>query len=204
MAMTDDCERVREACELSKDAALVATERAMEGADSEAARRCERVWQDVLSGLAGKKMDLSGADLSEMAFAFCGSGLKGASFQGAKLDRTSWCMVSVEGADFSKASMRECVTWGLLCDGASFRNADLSGAYLCLAGAPDFTEADLTGATFSLAGDEKIIFTGARMNGCKLTFGPQATGRDRRAVLASLSEEQRSQIVRKPWWQFWA
>ena len=66
---------------------------------------------------------------------------------------------------------------------------------------PDFTDANLKDATLLLPGGR--ITTNARMDGCRILFGRYVTGKERRALLASLSNEQRLGIVYRRWWQFW-
>jgi|GEM_PF-3471075 len=208
-----DYQRVLRACEASKEAALLAARAA--GAPTQdqekAGRLCQKIWGEALADLSGRSLDLSGVDLSDMAFVWCGKpGFSKASFRGAQLDRTIWFFVGVDGADFTGASLRECRTWGFFCDGASFRKADLSGGFLAICplsdpGKPvDFSGANLRGATLSLIGGERMILTNARMEGCKFLIGPGATRQQRKALLAGLTDEQRQVVkMKKKWWEFW-
>lgn len=202
--MVSDYQRVRRACEQSRDAALAAAAggTAPSRADAKAGDVCRAAWDEAFSGLSGRSLDLGGSDLCDMAFAWCENpGFTNASFRAAKLDRTVWYFVQVNGADFSQASMRECRAWALFNNGTSFRGADLTGAFLALLGSPvDFSDANLTGATVSLVGGEKVNFAGAKMAGCKIMC---QSGKDRKALLASLSADQRAQLEGKRWWEFW-
>jgi hypothetical protein len=207
----DHYQRVRGACEQSKEAAKVVTGAILTPGDHaafEASELCQKVWRQALSGLSSERLDLTGADLSGMEFVECT--LKGTCFRGAKLDRTIWFFARVQDADFSGASLRKCVTWGFFCEGAIFKGADVSGGRLQVVpsttgGNPvDFSNANLADAVLSLGDAEgRIIFTNATMDGCELSFGPRATHRRRKAVLGSLSDVQRRVIKYKKWWEFW-
>lgn len=153
-----------------------------------------------------KGLDLRGADFSGgwfIAAAGFPPPLAGADLQGANLDGTRWHMGSLQNANLRGASLRNCVTIGLYCPGASFRQADLSGAVLQLFGeeeAVDFTEANLTRATFRLWGSPPLVLTGARLEGCRV-ISAVASPQDRAAyqaataqLLDGLSDEQRRQI----------
>ena len=74
--VSDDYRRVRRACEASRDAALMLAAEPMviSAGRSEANEICEKAWREAFSGFSGRSLDLSGTDLSDMAFAWCGQG----------------------------------------------------------------------------------------------------------------------------------
>jgi uncharacterized protein YjbI with pentapeptide repeats len=154
-----------------------------------------------------ERLDLSGADLSGGLFiAMPGyGGLNGANLRAARLDNTIW-FIHLKHADLSGASFRNASLVMLACEGSVFHGADFSGAqaqFLVGEHDPpaDFTDANFSGATLHISGPSALIMAGCRMDGCrvigKTESGPQAAyykrGLDQ--FLASLAEEQRSQIV---------
>jgi hypothetical protein len=153
------------------------------------------------------RLDLSGADLRGCFFPFSGP-CRGANFRDAILDRTKWLGTHVHGADFTRASLRECVTLGLCCEGAIFRGADLSGAQILrlIVGddspPADFSDANLSGAEIVIHGPTPLILKGTNLSGCRVSADVSGDASDKawlkkglEKFMASLSEKQRSQIV---------
>jgi hypothetical protein len=157
------------------------------------------LWEEGLAGVTGP-LDLSGADFTAGTFAGVGEGLfKGANFKGAVLDRTRWIASEAKHADFSGASLKDSFTAVFMCEGSSFRGADLSGSTIRLiAENPpvDFTEANLSGVQFTIPYPISMIFTGANLEGARVITGEIGSQTKQGIDLfrASLSETQRRQV----------
>lgn len=156
---------------------------------------CSQLWEQQFPGNrkagATERLDLSGANLERCLFAGGENyALEGADFRGAKLDGTRWQYSWVKHADFSRASLRRAVALPIICEGASFRQADLSGAQiqLIMSGSRlDFTDANLTDARLNVGNAPGMVLSGANMRGCVLHG---STG----SLTAKEAREQRSSI----------
>lgn len=158
-----------------------------------------RVWEEELDGVE-LPLDLSGANYTAGIFAGVGEGFfRGANFKGAILDRTRWFGSEAKQADFSEASLKDIFTTVFMCEGSSFRGADLSGStiHLIVEDPPvDFTRANLSGVQFKIPYPTPMILTGANLDGASVVTGPIG-GRTKEGIAlfrASLSDAQRRQV----------
>jgi len=180
----------------------------------EARRLCEKEWKAAFPASKGlgerSKLDLARTDFSHGIFLGDNGLLRGANFTEAKLDESIWIVSLLGGVSFQGASLRKAHLIAVLCEGASFRGADLSGAIIDrpIVGESsqpvDCSNANLEGATLRLVVNTPIVLTGARMNGCSVSFMASHVGTPKNregevaqgltCFLSSLSDEQRSQI----------
>lgn len=171
---------------------------------------------------AGTRLDLGGADFGGGLFArriITGgdSPFEGANLRGAKLDDSEWLGMGLVAADLSGASLKQAFMLKVMCQGASFRGADLTGAQLLLietdgvfrggslakGGTPaDFSSANLSGARIVFGFPLQMKLENAIMKGCRISYVPpknqdQKDRFDKRLdeFMAGLSDDQRSEVI---------
>jgi hypothetical protein len=165
-------------------------------------KQCNNLWRKEFP--TNMRLDLSGANFSDMVFGGFAIILTGANLKGANLDRTWWgFMVHLSGADLTRATLRGARINGPDADGTIFREADLSEARIILRSVTRRKPADLTNANLtnaSIAVDCKtppgLILTGAQMDGCRALVAEEVLVKQAINVFqARLTPEQLSQVV---------
>jgi len=182
-----------------------------------AAQNCSAFWKkefNTQDGYGkGAGFVLVGAMLDNAFFAdapYSGSKLfNGADLRSAKLNRSIWLNMEIEHANFTRANLHEALMLHIWCNGAKFRESDLSGCEFYFVGAEDqtpidFTNADLTNTTIHLREPLPAIFHGANMSGCRIKldynndFQMKSSKKALDLLLNSLTQEQRSALVGVP------
>ncbi|HZO76208.1 MAG TPA: pentapeptide repeat-containing protein [Ktedonobacteraceae bacterium] len=122
----------------------------------------------VLIPLTQKELDyrLRNRELSNLSY----YDLSGLSLAGVDLAGKHFVQTKLNGADLSKANLRECLFSHAQLQGTKLEAADLEGTYFLQSDLQkaDFSEANLTAAFFNAADLREAVFQDARLIGCRI------------------------------------